>query len=106
MASSAWQLLTRSDRFSQVRRGTYGSVLTAHPGKSRGGQLGSEGAQPVEITACLSNVLSEPVPEHRQPRRPDTTASGPIFMSLQPPTKTLSARPQAPVRASASEPTF
>ena len=75
MASSAWQLVTRSDRFSQVRRGTYGSVLTAHPGKSRGGQLRSAGAQPVEITACPSNVLSEPVPEYRQPGRSDTTGS-------------------------------
>jgi hypothetical protein len=55
----------------------YGSVLTAHPGSRRGGQLQTTGSQPiVSATACPTSFLPEaPVPE--QPatltRPPDAT---------------------------------
>ncbi len=42
----------------------YGSVLTAHPGSRRGGQLQTTGSQPIVSTACPTHVLPEaPVPE-------------------------------------------
>src|SRR5712691_6524328 len=43
----------------------YGSVLAAHPGSRRGGQLQTTGSQPiVSVTACPTYVLPEaPVPE-------------------------------------------
>ena len=76
----------------------YGSVLAAHPGSRRGGQLQTAGSQPiVSATACPTSSLPEaPVPE--QPRR----YPGPghnrlhraIFMPLQPPAATqLNQRP-------------
>jgi hypothetical protein len=67
---------------AQRRRGgqndNYGSVLTAHPGSRRGGQLQTTGSQPiVSATACPTSFLPEaPVPE--QPTTlhqvPDATA--------------------------------
>src|SRR6202011_2364013 len=59
----------------------YGSVLAAHPGSRRGGQLQTTGSQPiVSVTACPTYVLPEaPVPEQPETltRPPDTrTPSG------------------------------
>src|ERR1700730_6350697 len=54
----------------------YGSVLAAHPGSRRGGQLQTTGSQPiVSVTACPTYVLPEaPVPEQPETltRPPDT----------------------------------
>src|SRR5881296_1517899 len=66
----------------QRRRGgqndNYGSVLAAHPGSRRGGQLQTTGSQPiVSATACPTSFLPEaPVPEQHPTltRPPDTTA--------------------------------
>src|ERR1700736_3029293 len=54
----------------------YGSVLAAHPGSRRGGQLQTTGSQPiVSVTPCPTYVLTEaPVPEQPETltRPPDT----------------------------------
>ncbi len=56
----------------------YGSVLAAHPGSRRGGQLQTTGSQPiVSATACPTSFLPEaPVPEQltRLAQLPEATA--------------------------------
>src|SRR5712691_5838921 len=74
----------------QRRRGgqnvNYGSVLAAHPGSRRGGQLQTTGSQPIVSTACPTHVLPEaPVPETGDDANSSSGRGvhGAIFMPLQ-----------------------
>src|ERR1700736_1863597 len=81
----------------------YGSVLAAHPGSRRGGQLQTTGSQPiVSVTACPTYVLPEaPVPEQPETltRPPDTrTPCGDLHAPYneQRPHRTLNLMPPDP----------